>query len=433
MLIRRSLAAVTLLSLAAATLGSTAHSRVAAAAQTTVTYWTHVNAPAQKVEKKLISQFEAKNPSIKINYVVVDFNSLPTKLTTALAGGAGPDIFNYFRSFAPALVQRNLIAPVDFKAFGVADQKAFTSRYVPSVIGGYTFGNTIYGVPHEVSNFAFWVNGAQFKAAGLDPVKDFPKTWADVVRLGKKLTITKNGKVVQEGISLPLYNVVRDTLTLDSMARQAGGGLFSEDGKKAMLNSPSAIKALQTWADMVHVSKINDPALGPTASTDNTNLFGDGTASMTNVGGSWLTSILQQTYPKVYKAYNVGPEPRFNTKLKIGSDIYGFGLFVTKASKNQAAAWQFARFLVDHGNDYFSGAGIWLGDKAPLNPKLTATLKKWNVFESTFSEGSFLPPVTNYNQLANIIERAIERSVLNGQSAKSSLDQAQQEAQPLMQ
>jgi len=186
MLIRRSLAAVTLLSLAAATLGSTAHSRVAAAAQTTVTYWTHVNAPAQKVERKLISQFEAKNPNIKINYVVVDFNSLPTKLTTALAGGAGPDIFNYFRSFAPALVQRELIAPVDFKAFGVANQKAFTDRYVPSVIGGYTFGNTIYGVPHEVSNFAFWVNGAQFKAAGLDPVKDFPKTWADVVRLGKK-------------------------------------------------------------------------------------------------------------------------------------------------------------------------------------------------------------------------------------------------------
>ncbi len=433
MRIRRSLTAVTLLSLATVVFGGAAQSRVAAADQTTVTYWTHVNAPAQKVERQLISQFEAKNPGIKINYVVVDFNSLPTKLTTALAGGAGPDIFNYFRSFAPALVQRGLIASVDFKAFGVANQKAFTDRYLPSVIGGYTFGNTVYGVPHEVSNFAFWVNGAQFKAAGLDPVKDFPKTWADVTRLGAKLTIRKNGKVVQEGLSLPLYNVIRDTLTLDSMARQAGGGLFSEDGKKAMLNSPSAIKALQTWSDMVHVAKINDPSLGPTAATDNTVLFGNGTASMINVGGSWLTSILQQTYPKVYASYNVGPEPRFNTKLKIGSDMYGFGLFVTKASQHQAAAWQFARFLADHGNAYFSGAGIWLGDKSPLSPALTQTLKKWSVFHDSFAEGSFLPPVTQYNQLANIVERAIERSVLNGQSPQASLNQAQQEAQPLMQ
>jgi multiple sugar transport system substrate-binding protein len=433
MFVRRSLAAVTLLSLAAATFVGADHAHVAAANQTTVTYWTHVNAPAQKVERKLISQFEAQNPSIKINYVVVDFNSLPTKLTTALAGGAGPDIFNYFRSFAPALVQRNLIAPVDFKAFGVPSQKGFTDRYLPSVIGGYTFGNMVYGVPHEVSNFAYWVNGAQFKAAGLDPVKNFPKTWADVVRLGTKLTIRKNGKVVQEGISLPLYNVIRDTLTLDSMARQAGGGLFSEDGKKAMLNSPSAIKALQTWSDMVHVSKINDPSLGPTASTDNTDLFGNGTASMINVGGSWLTSILQQTYPKVYNDYNVGPEPRFNVNQKIGSDMYGFGLFVTKSSSHQAAAWHFARFLADHGDAYFAGAGIWLGDKSPLSPKLTQSLKKWSVFQSSFAEGSFLPPVTNYNQLANIVERAIERSVLNGQSPQSSLNQAQQEAQPLMQ
>jgi multiple sugar transport system substrate-binding protein len=430
---RRTLAAVALLSLGAAAFGGPTHTHVAAASQVTVTYWTHVNAPAQKVEKKLIAQFEAQNPTIKINYVVVDFNSLPTKLTTALAGGSGPDIFNYFRSFAPALVQRDLIAPVDFKAFGVANQQAFMNRYLPSVIGGYTFNNTVYGIPHEVSNFAFWVNGSEFRAAGLDPVKDFPKTWADVARLGKKLTISKGGKVVQEGISLPLYNVIRDTLTLDSMARQAGGGLFSEDGKKAMLNSPSAIKALQTWSDMVHVQKINDPALGPTASTDNTDLFGNGTAAMINVGGSWLTAILQQTYPKVYADYNVGPEPRYNTQLKIGSDMYGFGLFVTKASKNQAAAWKFSRFLVDHSNDYFSGAGIWLGDKAPLSPALTKTLKKWSVFASSFAEGSFLPPVTNYNQLANIIERAIERSVLNGESPKDSLNQAQQEATPLMQ
>lgn len=433
MFVRRSLAAVTLLSLAAATFVGADHTHVAAASQTTVTYWTHVNAPAQKVERQLISQFEAQNPNIKINYVVVDFNSLPTKLTTALAGGAGPDIFNYFRSFAPALVQRDLIAPVDFKAFGVANQKAFTDRYLPSVIGGYTFGNTIYGMPHEVSNFAFWVNGTQFKAAGLDPVKDFPKTWADVQRLGPKLTIRKNGKIVQEGISLSLYNVVRDTLILDAMTRQAGGSLFSADGKKAFLNSTAAIKALSTWSDMVHVQKMNDPALGPTAATDNLDLFGNGTAAMTNVGGSWFTSILQQTYPKVYNSYMVGPEPTFAGGPNVGADLYGFGLFVTKTAQQPAQAWKFARFLADNGDLYFTQGGIWLGGKATLASKVTTTLRHWNVFVSSFAQGNFLPPLTHYTELSNILERAIERSVLNGQSVKQSLDQAQQEAQPLMQ
>ncbi len=433
MQLRRILAGALLLPLAVMTLNLPSEARVHAASQVTVTYWTHVNAPAQVLEKKLIARYEALNPNVKISYLPVAFNDLPTKLTTAMAGGGGPDIFNYFQSYAPALVQRGLIVPVDFQAFGVGNKAGFTARYLPSVVGGYTFNGTIYGVPHEVSNFAFWVNTAMFKAAGLDPVKDFPKTWADVQRLGPKLTIRKNGKIVQEGISLSLYNVVRDTLILDAMTRQAGGSLFSADGKKAFLNSTAAIKALSTWSDMVHVQKMNDPALGPTAATDNLDLFGNGTAAMTNVGGSWFTSILQQTYPKVYNSYMVGPEPTFAGGPNVGADLYGFGLFVTKTAQQPAQAWKFARFLADNGDLYFTQGGIWLGGKATLASKVTTTLRHWNVFVSSFAQGNFLPPLTHYTELSNILERAIERSVLNGQSVKQSLDQAQQEAQPLMQ
>jgi multiple sugar transport system substrate-binding protein len=432
MRVRRILAVAALFPVICMATASPASSRVAAASKVTVTYWTHVNAPAQALEKKLIAQFEAKNPNITINYLPVDFNSLPTKLTTALAGGTGPDIFNYFQSFAPGLVQRGFIVPVDFKAFGVADRAAFAQRYLPSVLGGYTFNGSVYGVPHEVSNFAYWVNTDMFKAAGLDPVKDFPKTWADVSRLGAKLTVLKNGKIVREGISLPLYNALRDNLVLDAMTRQAGGRLFTDDGKKAFLNSPAAVKALQTWAGFVHTDKINDPALGPTASGDNLDLFGNQTAAMTNVGGSWFTSILQQTYPKVYKAYAVGPEPRFAGGPNVGADLYGFGLFVTKTSQHPAEAWHFARFLADNGDAYFTDAGIWLGGKDTLTSPVTKTLPHWNVFKSSFAQGFFLPPLVNYNQISQIIERAIERSVLNGQRPQSSLNQAQQEAQPLL-
>jgi multiple sugar transport system substrate-binding protein len=402
-----------------------------AAATVTVTYWTHVNAPAQALEKKLIAKYEAQNPNVSITYLPVAFGDLPTKLTTALAAGSGPDIFNYFQSYAPALVQRGFIVPVDFKAFGVANQAGFTQRYLPAVVGGYTFNGTIYGVPHEVSQFGFWINTNAFKAAGLDPVKNFPKTWDDVSNVGKKLTITKGGKVVQEGIALPLYNSVRDSLVLDSMTRQAGGRLFSNDGKTDYLNSPAAVKALTTWANFVYKDKINVPALGPTASGDNINMFGDGTGAMINVGGSWMTSILQQTFPKVYKAYAVGPEPTYPGGPKIGADLYGFGLFVTKTSQNAAAAWKFARFLADNGDTYFSAGGIWLGGKATLSSPVTKTLPHWNVFKANFASGFFLPPLTHYNELSTIIERAIERAVLQGQSPKSSLDQAQQEASAL--
>ena len=396
------------------------------AQKVTLTYWTHVNAPVQAVEKKLIAQYQRQNPGVHVEYVPVDFNSLPTKLTTAFAAGTAPDLFNYFQANAFALIKRGLLAPVDFKAFGTTASD-FTKMYQPSVIGGYSLGGTVYGIPHEVSSFGFWTNDSLFKAAGLDPVKSIPNTWEAVAQTGQKLT--GKGK---EGIVMPLYNALRDSLILDTLAKQTGGALFSGDGKTAQLNSAASVRALQLWGDLVHKYKIDDPKLGPTASTDSLDLFGNGTAAMNPSGGSWFVSILQQQYPSVYKAYHVSQYPTFRGGRKVGADLYGFGLFVPKASKQQAEAWKFARFLEDNGDVYFTDGGLWLGDVKTLNSAATKNFPNWNVFKTAFTRGTFLPPVSNFNELSQIIERAIQRVVLNGQDAKASLDQAQHEAAPLM-
>jgi hypothetical protein len=63
---------------------------------------------------------------------------------------------------------------------------------------------------------------------------------------------------------------------------------------------------------------------------------------------------------------------------------------------------------------------------------VTRDFPHWAVFKAAFSSGVFLPPLTHFTEITDIIERAIQRSVLNGQSAQASLDQAQGEIQPLM-
>jgi len=429
MRVRRLVMGLAVLFLTLGALSSPTQAAQPAATKMTLTYWTHVNPPAQALEKKLVARYEALHPNITVTYLPLDFNSLPTKLTTVLAGGGGPDVFNLFQALVPGLVQRQFVVPVDYKAFGVGDAKGFAARYLPSTVQGYTFGGKVYGVPHEVSNFAFWINSAQFKAAGLDPARDFPKTWDDVARLGQKLTVRKNGKTIREGISLSLYNSLRDTLVLDALTRQAGGNLFSPDGKRANLTSAAAVKALGMWSDLVHKTKINDPSLGPTASTDNLDIFGNGTAAMTNVGGSWFINYMKAGFPLGYKSYMVGPEPHFAGGPATGADLYGFGLFVTSTSRHQSEAWRFARFLADNGDAYFNQAGIWLGDKATLN---NAHTPHWDVFKTSFGQGRFLPPLTHFNEISTILERAVERVVLSGMSAQQSLQQAQQEVQPLL-
>src|SRR5438128_1342154 len=72
-----------------------------AAPKITITYWTHVNPPAQTLEKKLVARYMALHSGVTVDYLPIAFNTLPTKLTTAIAGGGGPDLFNLFQSFAP--------------------------------------------------------------------------------------------------------------------------------------------------------------------------------------------------------------------------------------------------------------------------------------------------------------------------------------------
>jgi len=394
----------------------------------TITFWNHINPSTQPVDKKLIAQYESAHPNIKINYLTASDENMAAKLNTAIAGGVGPDLFNIDPAYEPGLQAKGFLAPVDAKAFGLAGLGELDSMFSKAEISGFTIGGQVYGVPHEISNYGFWVNGAEFKKAGLDPHADFPKTYADVAKVGQKIQAAGAAK---EGLVQSLNSPTREIIVLDAMAKQAGGSLFSADGKKALLDSPAVVKALETWRGFVHTSKINDPAIGPTASTNAENYFGDGTAAMNNIGGSWLIPNLKKDYAATYSSYVVGPYPTFGTN-NVGADVYGYGLFVAKTSKVQAEAWKFARFLSDNGQVYFDEAGLWLGDQKTLSSPSAAKAENWSIFAKSMSQGTFLAPVINFDQLCGIVERAVQRVVLQSQSVSDSLKQAQSEAEPVM-
>jgi|GEM_PF-1277254 len=393
---------------------------------TTVTYWTHVNAPAQEVERALIAQYEDEHPDVRIEYLPIEFGTMATKLNAAIAAGGGPDLVNYFQSYAAGLTAKGYLAPVDHEAYG-ATAEELSGHYTEAISAGFSVEGDFIGIPHEISTYQFWVNDQHFANAGLDPQEDFPKTWADVAAVGAQLQGAPNGPV--EGVALSLNNQVRDVLVLDAMTRQAGGSLFSPDGRDSFVDSPEAVRALQTWGDLANEYGVNDPALGPTASTNAEDLFGDGTAAMVNTGGSWFIPTLEDTYPDI--EWTVGQYPTFGGE-DIGADLYGYGLYVPVTSSQQEAAWEFARFLADASPTYFSEAGIWLGDNDVLSDEATATVPNWDVFVEGFERGNFLPPLSQYNEISQILESAIQRVVVNGEDAQSVLDAAQAAIEPLL-
>lgn len=420
-------ASITVVALAAlAATGCGAGGAPSEGGTTTITYWTHVNAPAQEVERELIAQYEEAHPGVYIDYLPIEFGTMAAKLNAAIAAGGGPDIVNYFQSYAAGLSAKGYLAPVDHEAYGMTAEE-LAGQYTEAIAAGFSADGDFIGIPHEISTYQFWVNNEHFANAGLDPEKDFPQTWADVAAVGAQIQNAANGPA--EGVALTLNNPVRDVLVLDAMTRQAGGALFGPDGTESFVNSPEAVQALQTWGDLANEHRVNDPALGPTASTNAEDLFGDGTAAMVNTGGSWFIPTLDGTYPDI--SWTVGQYPTFGED-PVGADLYGYGLYVPVTSAHQKEAWEFARFLADASPTYFADAGIWLGDNDVLSDEATAGVPSWDVFVEGFARGHFLPPLSQYNEISQILESAIQRVVVNGDDAQSALDTAHAAIEPLL-
>ncbi|MYI41203.1 MAG: extracellular solute-binding protein [Chloroflexi bacterium] len=79
--------------------------------QVTVTVWMHNHAPRVSIDEELVAEFMEENPNINVDYQIVD--DFFTALQTAMASGAGPDVFNQFTLFNAKFYSKGLLEPVD--------------------------------------------------------------------------------------------------------------------------------------------------------------------------------------------------------------------------------------------------------------------------------------------------------------------------------
>jgi multiple sugar transport system substrate-binding protein len=182
------------------------------------------------------------------------------KLTVALASGTGPDIMDADASYYVAYYAKGILEPANLDVFGVKTYPELAARYVSGGLASGTFDGKIYTLPYQGNSMSLFINNKLFAAAGLDPKKDAPKTWKDVMALGPKLKKVDGKRTTQKAFEFPYHSPRWQLQDLQPLTEQFGGKLLSDDGKTAYLNSPEALKALTLWRD---VTKACGVAQGP--------------------------------------------------------------------------------------------------------------------------------------------------------------------------
>ncbi len=361
-----------------------------------VTYWAHNFEPRVTLDKKYIAEFMQKNPNIEVDYQVIpsDFDA---KLRTALAAGSGPDLFAQWNGDIGTFHAEDTIAPVSAEAMGLGSQQELMNLYVnpENTLQGAIFDGKLYGIPNEVSIYGCYVNKKLFTDAGLDPDKDFPTTWEQMVDVATKLTKRDDsGKLVQQGFDFDWDASVYMFLQYGAMVRQLGGSELTPD-------SPENQKVMQYWVDWVNKWKLG----GPAYDTNQTDDFLASRVAIKCGMGSWAKPLVE----KAGIDYLVKPVPIWeNAKNQNHFDIYAYFHQVNShsAPEVQAAAWKLAWYLDSHPVDYMVNTGLMQPQKVLEQSKEFKDIPYMNVFLDEAKTSMYSPHIAQFTEVADALARA---------------------------
>ncbi|QAY66326.1 extracellular solute-binding protein [Paenibacillus protaetiae] len=162
----------------------------------TITYWQYSYPSKITAIKKLIEDFEAQNPNIKVVAQDFPYDQYNQKVAAAVNAKKGPEILNLYYGWIPQYVQQGYLQPIPQDLMSTKD---IDNYYIPMVRDSKLDGQ-YYAIPTAVRSLALFYNKDLFRKAGLDPEAP-PKTWDELIKDAQKMTVYDNGTLTQEGFA----------------------------------------------------------------------------------------------------------------------------------------------------------------------------------------------------------------------------------------
>ena len=396
-----------------------------------ITFWTHEDPNRTEIEDRYIVEFEKANPGVTIKRVTNSSTKIQELVLTAFAANQGPDIFNMSIEDEYAYIVNERLAPVDFEAAGYPSLQAIYDAYVPGVLDPVTYKGKLYGLPLELTNWCLYLNKKVFRDVGLDPEKDYPKTWEEMVEVSDKIAIRDGEILSRRGFYFryPYYLV-----SMVPMVEQLGGKLISDDGKTAIVNDEAWLKFLkfmQEWGP-------NGKILGSPTYANARKLFNKDNNDI----GMCMTGLYQQgrirsDNPDFYDSgeWMVVPFPVFEDAVKdVPCAYYGHYYMVNgqKPKENQQMAWKFIAYMLSHGEEYLTKVNIVLPTVKLMESETYKSMPYSKVFADDMAKGHVVYYGESSAEIQSFIREAVESVMLAGTSPEDALKTLKRKTQEVL-
>ncbi len=309
-------------------------SRSASAQSQTLTINTDRSGAGQKAAMtKIASEFEAKNPGVKVAINFSDVESYKTSIRNFLVT-TPPDVAFWFTGARMrTFTKRNLFE--DLTGF-FAEQKL--DEPMKPFLAAVSDGDKRMMMPTNFTTWGFYYNKELFKKAGVEP----PKTWADLMAAAAKLKAV--GLIP---FTIGTRDLWANDLWFDYLDLRENGLDFHMrlmDGKESYTD-PRVKKVFSLWAEPVTKGYFLENA-SSYGWQEAIPLLSQGRAAMYLLGPYVLTSLPAELHDKI----GFFPFPTVNPAVPNYEELSVNGVAIPTGAKNKALARQFLAFLAQPDN-----------------------------------------------------------------------------------
>ncbi|NUV62729.1 extracellular solute-binding protein [Streptomyces sp. CAI-85] len=360
-------------------------------AKGTVTMWS-MGDPDPTLES-LAKEFEKKNPDADVRITPVPWDAAHDKLTTAIAGGNGPDVSLIGSTWMAEMAAMN--------GFEATPKEISAESFFPGQWATTTYQDTAYGVPFIADTSVIYYRTDIAAKAGVTQLATDWKGFAANLEALQKTAGKQNPKLryasgMQTGFNAWLFWL--------PLVWQSGGDIYDPKTKKFTFDTPEVAEAL-TYYGEIFANK-----MAPTDKTDGQQGFHDGLIATLQQGAS-VGGNLHKDSPELDAVWKTMPLPVNKEAAGLAG---GSNLAVFRSSDNKDAAWKFVRFLTEAENLAAYGAGTgqlptaigaWEDERMTGNTKLAAFREQLDVTKAP-------PALTTWQQIASVIDSELEKLAL---------------------
>ena len=314
-----------------------------------------------QVLNQILSDFEKKNPDIKVNFIHIPQNYFQ-KIHLLFASNTAPDV----------IFINNLYLPIYAPFLADLTDVIKKNDYYEQAITGLSFDNKILAMPRDISNLILYINA--------DIIPEFPS----------KLTMDDFLKILRQSQKEGIFAIGAEDEIYWATPYLAYYGETLTDSFK-----PASSQGLKTYKELKYSLKLA-PTKSQVGSSTLAQMFLDKKNAI-YLSGRWM-------YPKISEkanfAWYIAEFPQGLAKQPC--DVSGWA--ISKQSKHKESALKLVNFLSNEtSSEYFTSTGLIVPARVDVAQKLNNDIHNEKIFLKAISNSKSIPITSNYKKMTDEI------------------------------